>query len=437
MKSVSIRRRLCSAAAQTLLMAAVCGAIALALAAPAVAAPEGRLGTAKEKQAIESAYRTLARYAAASGHEFGVRLTAFRTIEPAEFSRVRWWDLVTPPGGDMIDMTRSTHAFQGVLDAVTYVPKWQLDGPTYLRPDAPPDVTEATVADVLSDRAAKMPETAEAIAITSYRVEVHLDGYSRAYQAAAVWFPLDDTGGARVSFVDHITQGVDKVILERPVRRRPQAPFVPGLAKTSQCEQSSQVELKQKHDSDNRGHIDGNHFAFAEAAFKCDCRSDCYGSCEADFRQRACEDSGSIEYLSCHAMTTASDLGSASKGDASPAGGGGPACGAGFQCLAQNCYFCWCGAAASVTVYGAQVQFGAGNGATWAGNLDLTHECAPCTPYSPTGGGVDGPFHLDPNPGGTPPGDGGWSCCQWATDCWVDGNGVYTCRISNRCAVYC
>jgi hypothetical protein len=381
---------------------------------------------------LQKAYTTLARYSAVGGQQISFRISDPRLIERKDFGRELWLDLVTMPGGDMVDMAREVRLHNDVTEAVFYRPKWALSKESFLDTKEGLTLVGMTVEAVLSTLSVERPEFQQATGMTSYGVEVALDGRSRSYQAAILWFDDAHGSNARISFLDHITQGVEEAVLEKPFRPRPRSDLF--VAKTNNtCYAGGQKTTWAKNTSDSNGHRDGAHWAGALVDFLCVCNGDCSQTCEPYFDSKECSDYGNTSI--CHKMATNSALSITSSADASASGSGGLSCAAGLGCELKTCAFCICSPGVSIKISGVTVSFASSGTPDWRGNLDFTHTCAAC---------ATAPVNLEPAPGpldqelpGPIGGGGGGSvgeCCYWLTTCYVDWMGWYTCTPST-CAL--
>lgn len=381
---------------------------------------------------LQHAYRNLTRFAAAGGEAITFRVGDLQTVDAVEFDRARWSQLMTMPGGDMIDMTREVREFDGAVEAVIYRPKWNLDAPRYLQTQEGRSLRRMTVAEVLRALAVERPEAAHVTAITSYEVTVTFGDRSRTYRAAVLWLPASPGRGATLFFQDHITQGLEEAVREGPVEPRPRAPLLPPVQGLS-CYASSTSKSFYNTLNGYDGHFNQStsHHSVADVNFACSCETDCTATCQSSFSQSVCADDALFTVDSCHVMASAVKAGGAGSGDgvSSP-----PACAAGLGCVKRSCLYCACGLSVKVDILGTEVTFTPSGQPDWQGNLDFSWTCLACTSIpegGDGGGGVEPGGPLDNDPGSVGGGDSGGGagsfCCWRNTSCFYDANGVYTC----------
>lgn len=426
-------------------------AIGIALLALFCGLPAGaanRPSKAAVDRILKKAYMTLASYTAGAGRQVSFRITDQKFIKVQDFDHVLWVDVATMPGGNMVDMAREVRSYDGAAVAVLYRPSWSAAAENYLDTPEGRDLAVMSVAEVLAALRVEQPEFREVTGVSSYQVEVELDGRSRSYRAAILWFPDPHGRYARISFLDHITQGVENAALERPLRPRPPLDL-DALEKDGKfCRATSKNTTRNQIQTGREGHLlrfdgtyDGWHIAEVSTLFSCECASDCSQTCTPTFNYAICADSGNT-YGMCHKMVSTAALETRSSDDASSisAGGtGGQGCAAGFGCVMKASPFCFSVPSVSVNISGLNISFQVSGSPDWdRGNLKFTHTCSSCTLESSNGGtpGNGGPYNQDPGgPGGNPSG-GGNNCCAWRTTCYVSSSGQYTCTPTATCAVW-
>jgi hypothetical protein len=379
---------------------------------------------------IKEAYASLARLAAAGGDTLGFKLESFRTVEPSQFSSVLWLDLVSMPGGDMLDVAREEKQFNGRTDAVIYRPQWSLDGEDFLTTPEGLSLFDKTVGDILAELVPTRPDMATVKAVTSYRVTAHYRGKSRSYDAAVLWLAPRPGRRATLYFIDNITQGVEEAVRERPIQPRPRS--LGPVQKTATCESASSVRRFNRSLTGTNGHIgSGYHKAQATVDFECTCETSCVATCEPSFAVQYCDDVGAFTSDACHKMATNAKLSTTGVSDGRS---GGPGCAAGFGCIERACLYCLCGLGVEVEVNAMTVQFSSSGGPDWEGNLEFSWQCPSC--QQPAGGSDPGPLYETPDPGTGGGGGGGpRGCCAWQTTCYYQ-NGVYTCYPTSTCAIW-
>jgi hypothetical protein len=390
----------------------------------------GDIAPGQRQLVIREAYASLARLTAAGGETLGFQLEGFRTVEPSQFGSVLWLDLVSMPGGDMLDVAREEKQFNGRTDAVIYRPRWSLDSEDFLTTPEGLSLYGKTISDVLAELVPSRPEMVAVKAITSYRVTAHFLGKARSYNAAVVWLAPRQGRRATLFFVDNITQGVEEAVRERPIRPRPRS--LGPVEKTAMCEYASSLQRLSNSQKGYNGHFgDDFHEAGASVDFRCTCETTCAATCEPSFAVQYCQDSGGFTADACHRMATDAKVSTTGTGDGRS---GGPSCAAGLGCVQRACLYCMCSLGVEVEVIGVTVQFTSSGSPDWEGNLDFNWQCPACEEIPPGGGeGTRGPLNRDPDPGGGSGGGGG--CCAWQTSC-SDVNGVYTCTPTGTCAIW-
>jgi hypothetical protein len=404
--------------------------------------PGRDISPADRELIIRQAYANLAEHVAAGGAPIAFKVESFRTFEAADLATVQWLDLVTMPGGDMLDMAREQRDWNGEPIAVAYRPTWKLGAADYLQSPEGQRLIGMTADRVIAEVATKKPTMGSALAITTFVVTVEFQDMSRTYTASAIWLPPAPGRDATVVLMDHVTQGVEQALQERP---RPAVAAVRQRSKAfgAQCQPDSATSRLSQQLEGTDGHFFGHHAAIATVDFTCTCRSDCYELCSSNFIDSTCEDTGLTSNF-CHNMATAVN---ASTNDREDARAEGPGCGAGLGCIEKSCAFCWCNLGVSVSIRGIDVSFSNNGGEDWSGNVPFGHQCGRCVEVTPPpppdggGGGGDGnggPFDQDPN-GGSGTGGGGLRCCSWGSqsNCYYTGTNEYRCDTVPVCLVRC
>jgi hypothetical protein len=411
-----------------------------AVATRATADPTPPLGSPVEqrKQIIEAAYANLARFIATGGSTFGFKIDRLRTIGPQRFADTEWLDLMTMPGGDMIDVMREVRRADGAVEALVYRATWKLDGENYLDGDEGRRLHGMSVADVQSAVADENPDLSRVVAITSYRVKVVLADHSRTYRAAVFWLQPEAGRDAKLLFMDHITQGLERAVHDQWIRPRARRLATPKPA--AACMQRAYGRVFSQNQWDEAGHTprlpsgyNGAHIAIAQARFDCGCQEDCSAFCQSTFLSASCGDAGTT-VDGCHKMASDIGIDLVSTDDGRQAG---PRCAAGLGCVKRSCTFCSCNVGVSVVMNGINASFVTSGSPDWTGNLPFSHTCDACIPLQdpPPDGEPPPIFDQDPGSGGTGGGGQSGSCCAWLTTC-RSINGVYTCGITNTCAIW-
>jgi hypothetical protein len=405
-------------------------ALTMLLAAVAVggsAKSPSQIEPAERRLIIEQAYANLTRLAANGGATITFELGEMTTVERSQFAETVWLDLVTMPGGDMVDVTREESRYNAAFESVLYRPRWRLDAADYLATPEGLTLPGMTAEQVLEAVAAEQLEARGTEAISSWEVTVQLDGRARSYRAAALWLPPKGRRGATVFFLDHVTQGLEEAVRERHLAPRPRPPLERNKALSCQAAVSTKY-LYLAAPPGKDGHVTGSHRSSGNVAFTCSCDSDCSAECTPDFESSYCDDFG-VHLDSCHKMATNTNLDGVGSADGRSAP---PACAAGQGCVKKSCLFCNCGLSVEVEVAGTTVKFTPSGQPDWQGNLTFKWtQCPACVeipppppPPPPGGGSNEPPFNPDPDGGGsggsgggsmtrTPNGSGGFTCCYW------------------------
>jgi hypothetical protein len=386
---------------------------------------------------IRQAYMKLAEISTAAGEGVRFEIGNVRTIEAADFGQYLWLDLVTMPGGEMIDMAREARR-QGAKgpEMVSYRPQWKTAAAEYLASPEGLRLLDMRVDQVLTEIARAQSDAGATEAMTSFEVTVGYQNRSRSYRAAVLWLPPKRGVDATVVFLDNITQGVENAVRERPNPEAAERPIksLPPLSptKTVCMETTTFVTPSGRSESSSANHVWGEHFSSAGAEFACHCYANCYSECVPTLTGRACDDNGFPSSF-CHAMATNANYQNGSTGAGLTAGA---SCAAGHGCVEKACAFCACGLGVGISFGGGAsiaVNFMASGFPDWAeGNFGFSHQCAACEPTPPPPPGWDPPvIETDyENPtGGT---SGGSWCRLWHTTCTggyrPDGTYYIECR---------
>ena len=339
---------------------------------------------------VQTAYTTLARYIAAAGKPIRFTLAEMRTIPAAELGEIAWTDVVTLPGGDMIDVHREERSDPSGESSVRYVPSWNLGKEEYVLSAEGQLAASLSVGGLLERLSGQQKEAARAEALTAYEVTVTLEGRTRTYRAVALWIPVVPAGGTRVHFVDHITQGLEESLYERPADKpRPAAPLHASRTKVGTvCQETSAFYTQSNSAVSSSWHVWGKHTSSAEAEFACHCNSECLSTCQATFTSRVCEDEGTpLNY--CHVMASNSQVGIGSNANGLTEAAG---CAAAFGCVQKSCPFCLCSLGIEIGIRGSVVTWTPSGNPDWSeGNFEFSHVCPVCEPVpEETGGGGGG-----------------------------------------------
>lgn len=173
---------------------------------------------------IRHAYELLEDYARSDVSDLHFELSDFSFVEPEEFARRLYTDLMTMPGGLMIDVTRREHveAENGTVrrKSVQYVPRWvEEERPPLRFPDGRL-LEDLYIHEVIADWQRIQAHRPPVELITTFRVEAHLRGESRAYRSAFFWStghfysPGEPSTLLHFDVLDQITQGVAEAASE-------------------------------------------------------------------------------------------------------------------------------------------------------------------------------------------------------------------------------
>ncbi len=410
--------------------ALLAGALLLGAQADARPADRGAPDAAPYETIIRATYARLQDYVRAADRELRVEIGDLRTYRPEEFAGVRWLDVVDMPGGAMIDVTRAVRQHEHTRRAgVRYEPSWNEGADHAVTPEREAAHARASLAGVLRAASDENADLREVRAVTSFAVQVTLDGRSRSYRAAFAWLPHSLTA-YRFVVADNIVQGVEEAAREAlpawsrddelaDLRLVEEPPPPPGGGSLS-CNPSSTTTSVIHEAWGSDGHWWGSHTAEATLSISCTCDSTCGSTCSASISNGSCSDSGFTDQ--CHKLATASKA-STNRNDNGATSGA--SCAAGYGCVKKGCLFCMCGLSVSVSVFGASVQFSTSGGSDWEGNGEYGRTCGVCEPVEPPppppppGGGGGG------GGGSPPPGPCGGFGTQYDFDCGNDGSWEY------------
>lgn len=135
--------------------------------------------------------------------EISFSLRDFRTGPIQEILQKRYLDLVTPPTGEVVSLTRGIHTINKGAEEITFEAAWE---PGQYASVFDPDWT---VADIINLEAAKYYDLGS---YASYRVTVKLAGRSRTYQALVLFHNLHKPNETGVpAFWDSIVSDITRV----------------------------------------------------------------------------------------------------------------------------------------------------------------------------------------------------------------------------------
>lgn len=377
-------------------------------------------------RAIRQSYEALGRYAEASGKGLSFRLSDFRTYEASEFGFIRWFDVVTMPGGDSLQVEARTHQSGGdpSRGRTEYVPAWRVAKP-YDETKEGRSASDLTVNQAFQAALADEPRLAQVTHLTSYDVTLRFEGRSRTYRAAFLWGETRD--GMTMLVYDLVTGRVDTGVVEKfpPGNKAPRVkPAGDETIRNKEACIAEEVDIRgfALYQAGFTGHSSGYHAVNGGFSASCVCNSDCSQDCTANGYAN-CEEWGDTD--TCHRI---SDPGFAS-GDGHAASGT-TTCKAAAACSWKSCFGCLCsGPTISISGGGAGFSISPGNTPFAALAKDSYFNCSACRtapPPPPPGGGG----------GGEEGGGGGSGMCDegnWVTEwecvyvCggWSDGQYCY------------
>jgi hypothetical protein len=367
---------------------------------------------------VARAYASLATLSRAAGSDLSFELSDVRTLSWSDLEAAatsstalghRWSDIVTMPGGAMIDMSRRESVVDG-RTRIGYDATWRTDD----RPWPGQEMGDPPVANVLGLAGQQRPDLQQITAVTTYQVHVTLRGEQRTYRAAMLWFPpetghgLTPTDAGRVQVLDFITQGVGEALTDvqdqdtstdvapGPGHDINLAPIEGGGGDPGDgggtggggttppvCTASFVTKDVDARRFAFEGHTsnNGEHGSYAVFHLSCTCETDCTSRCDSNSIESRCKDFG--DTFTCHLASIPSRQGT--QGIRVGAAGltQGAQCAAGAGCVVNICTlpFCLCAVPkVRVKVVGFEVGFDIEGTASWNGNLTLDEgQCAPCT----------------------------------------------------------
>jgi hypothetical protein len=335
--------------------------------------------TAFMQKTIRQAYDSLARYTKPSGKEISFYLNDFRTYDQTEFDFVRWLDLVTMPGGDLINVESRTHqdSSNPTAGRTEYVPHWKR-APEYIKSAQGQLISDYTVTRVFQAALADEPRLAAVTKLTSYEVTVWLEGQSRKYRAAFLW--IEDRDGTTMLPYDYITGLVGQALVEK---------FPPGRTLSPRQRRSADKQGMTKSicysgyitdrswglfQQDTTGHSSGYHAVDGAWSASCYCHEDCSQDCESN-GFGGCDEWGDVSTFYCHQISNPGF--SSVNGHANP--GGTATCSAMAACAWRECFACLCGGISiSVSYNGAGFSIGTGPAGLATLQKGDSFPCPPC-----------------------------------------------------------
>ncbi|HKR22407.1 MAG TPA: hypothetical protein VJS17_07430, partial [Pyrinomonadaceae bacterium] len=369
----------------------------------------------RQEQSIRETYAKLESYNAAAQvleNEFAQKairvegslrfeLNDFRSGMIDEIVGQTYAGLVTLPTGDVISLTRGSHAQDGGPEEATFGAAWERG--QYAAVFDP----QWTVADVFHFEPEKYFDVA---AYTSYRVTVRLEGRSRTYRALALF----RTGSGAPDFWDAIVNGVTRVWQEKrpPYKaKNTDTSSVSAMSSTDMVDTASvSTPLKFWFSTDFGEHISGEHGGTANFTGTCTPLLGGFQRCAVVVNDFASFEAGTLDHLTpLFAHVGSRDLKTENRT--------GPA-GTSIQCAAatgvafSTCFLSTnCGTNASVSLNVGVASAGA---TVTGGNLwrDVNAEHFSCN--LPNTSNCTAPNLTGTCPRGTAP-NGSGLCCPSAT----------------------
>jgi hypothetical protein len=344
--------------------------------------PGEGLDSVGEEQIIETAYDTLASHVYRSGQgPLRFELADFHTIYRQDFDRALWLELVTLPGGPVIEVDRTeARNDRWGMTGTSYKPSWaERKNPWSWRRR----LAGRSVREVLDEMVALDPGWLGVEAITSYSVTVWLGGVSRTYRAAFLWLPVAGRNETRFIAQDLITESLDTALIEKlspaPLEQilRPATESVPaGLyqaasAESGTCQVYSDSRDRSVTSNDSQGHKNGYHGGGLIANFLCQCSSSCVQTCDASIVSDGCTESGELSTTGIHKVSGKSAIASGSN-----------TCSAGRGCGVKYCPAACQGLTINATILGTGITFTFSESGVWTTDLIINHSCPPCVPVS-------------------------------------------------------
>ncbi|HEY9421534.1 MAG TPA: hypothetical protein VIW92_08975 [Thermoanaerobaculia bacterium] len=339
-----------------------------------------------QRLVVNALYERLDAYTTGSGEDLQFRIDDVRTFWLEEFEGALWLDIISMPGGEMIDMLRSVHQNDYLKrTTVTFKPSWAVGEALWKSTEDGQRLAAMTIGDALREVSQTEPQFRDVEAVTAYRVSVQMAGRSRSYLAALLW--LRSVSGEERHFVvvDNITQGVAEAAQEALTPagvggEQAEIALLEALDDSSgkaTCRATKTISSQTRTAKGTSGHKTGSHSSTAKFEVTCTCSSSCASTCSATMPSATCRDEGSLSnFLTCHRMA------SSSKGSTNRVDDGnrtGASCAVGYGCVQKTCNLCVCsGFSVGVSVRGLQVSFNSTGSPNWDGNIDYSRTCGVC-----------------------------------------------------------
>lgn len=210
--------------------------------------------------AIRELYGRFSAISKASGQEVSFVITGITTYRGQQLEEVRWLDLFTwQPGPNIETVPHSRSALLPSQETVTYRMTWKdgKDGAeqkeAFGRSAARFSAAEALEL-LINNEPDRFSGT---VAITTFEVEVHFEGKSRAYRALVGWKPL---GPESVLFTlsDNVVSDVDVAFHEDRIIVKPDAPREPRHGALDNCPAAQLVNPPDPPDPPGCGETSAN-----------------------------------------------------------------------------------------------------------------------------------------------------------------------------------
>jgi hypothetical protein len=283
----------------------ICTLIMIAAQSPLLAERPQRTDiTPRDRESVViEAYARLSRRAPASGRETPTfSVSSFRHIDPSEFSRVKFVDVVSLPTGAVIDVVSADSPGEGRGAPRGYRVKWRLPDTDLGGLAEHEELDSVTLEAALARAKDTNGWTNDVVAITQYEVVASFEGRSRRYMAAVLWHETVAGAIPLFVFVDLVTDGIEKTLADREPARAVPADFsneklLVGPNAVTYCSDATVIERATgwAGKSGTDGHYSGSHVAKASVEWTCTCDSACTSRVSGRIYSSTCNDSG-IKY---------------------------------------------------------------------------------------------------------------------------------------------
>jgi hypothetical protein len=380
-----------------------------------------------------------------TGAALSVSVLLIERLARADFGTHRMADLVTMPGGRMLDLPRHlTDRFSE--ESVSFKPLWtderivwEATGEGIEHADvslgAALDLTREVDGDVEGFEWMSRSTWAESVML-----HVATPDHARTYRSLI--FRNDD--GDVLKILDHITPDVERIWVETLAYRDPQDETGGDRTLALGCESSASTETVSHYADDTSGHWGGKHWHHAEYEVACDC-TPARNRCESNVPLFNCDDAGFTSM--CHDAAKAQDTETVDRGCLEAAD-----CTAASICGIHRSLFCLGSGSVGITVAGTGATVTTNTTNVWSDHHSYDRSCPPCPappepvtteptdPTPPTTGGdtvtPDDPPPPDDGGGTITPSDPHGAPCSSDADCGSDANGQLTCVAAGTAGSY-